>query len=127
MKVPADRKYTKTHEWIRIEDRTGTVGITDFAQNNLTDVTFVELPEVGRRVQAQEQVCVIESVKAAADIYSPLAGRISAVNQELESHPELINSDPYGKGWIFQLELDDPAAEAGLLSADEYGALLTEK
>ncbi|RKX32662.1 MAG: glycine cleavage system protein GcvH [Verrucomicrobia bacterium] len=127
MKVPADRLYTKTHEWIRIEGDKGMVGITDFAQDNLTDVTFVELPEVGRRVQARDQVCVIESVKAAADIYSPVAGTISAVNTELESHPELINSDPYGKGWIFELALEQPAATEGLLSAEEYGALLTEK
>lgn len=127
MKVPADRKYTKTHEWIKIEGDTGTVGITDFAQSNLTDVTYVELPEVGRRVWPQEQVCVIESVKAAADIYAPAAGEITAVNRELENHPELVNSDPYGKGWIFQLKLEQPESTEGLLSAEEYGALLADQ
>ncbi|GAC1639110.1 MAG: glycine cleavage system protein GcvH [Candidatus Dormibacteraceae bacterium] len=108
----AERRYTKTHEWIIVEGKTGTVGITDFAQAQLGDVVFLELPAVGRKLAERESFGVIESVKAASDLYSPVAGRITAVNDKLTAKPELVNSDPYGDGWILKLEL------AGELPAD---------
>jgi glycine cleavage system H protein len=101
----ADRRYTKTHEWLTVEGKTVTIGITDFAQAQLGDVVFLELPAVGRKLAARESFGVIESVKAASDLYSPVAGRITAVNEKLSGKPELVNSDPYGDGWILKLEL----------------------
>jgi glycine cleavage system H protein len=101
----ADRRYTKTHEWLTVDGKTVTVGITDFAQAQLGDVVFLELPAVGRKLAAREPFGVIESVKAASDLYAPAAGRITAVNDKLTSKPELVNSDPYGEGWILKLEL----------------------
>src|ERR1700693_4766306 len=101
----ADRRYTKTHEWISVDGKVVTVGITDFAQAQLGDVVFMELPAAGRKLAARESFGVVESVKAASDLYSPVAGRITAVNDKLAAHPELINSDPYGDGWILKLEL----------------------
>jgi glycine cleavage system H protein len=101
----ADRRYTKTHEWVTVEGKTGTVGITDFAQAQLGDVVFLELPAVGRKLAARESFGVIESVKAASDLYAPVAGRITAINDKLTGKPELVNSDPYGDGWILKLEL----------------------
>jgi len=108
----ADRHYTKTHEWVTVDGKHATIGITDFAQSQLGDVVFLELPSAGRKVAARETFGVIESVKAASDLYSPVAGKISEVNEKLASKPELINSDPYGEGWILKLEL------AGDLPAD---------
>ena len=105
----ADRRYTKTHEWVTVEGKHATIGITDFAQAQLGDVVFLELPSPGRKLAQRESFGVIESVKAASDLYSPLAGRISAVNEKLASKPELINSDPYGEGWILKLELTGDA------------------
>ena len=101
----ADRRYTRTHEWIAVEGKTATVGITDFAQAQLGDVVFLELPSPGRKLAARETFGVIESVKAASDLYSPVAGRIVAVNDKLSGKPELVNSDPYGDGWILKVEL----------------------
>jgi glycine cleavage system H protein len=101
----ADRRYSKTHEWVTVDDKTATVGITDFAQAQLGDVVFLELPSMGRKLAAQEGFGVVESVKAASDLYSPVEGRIIEVNDKLSSKPELINSDPYGEGWIMKLEL----------------------
>ena len=101
----ADRRYTKTHEWVTVDGTQATIGITDFAQSQLGDVVFLELPSAGRKLAERETFGVIESVKAASDLYSPVAGRISAVNEKLASQPELINSDPYGDGWILKLEL----------------------
>jgi glycine cleavage system H protein len=108
----ADRRYTKTHEWLTVDGKTVTVGITDFAQAQLGDVVFLELPAVGRKLAERESFGVIESVKAASDLYAPAAGHITAVNDKLTSKPELVNSDPYGEGWIMKLEL------AGGLPAD---------
>ena len=102
----ADRRYTKTHEWVTVDGKEATVGITDFAQSQLGDVVFLELPSTGRKLAARETFGVIESVKAASDLYSPVAGRITAVNEKLGAKPELINSDPYGEGWILKLELN---------------------
>ena len=101
----ADRRFTKTHEWLTVEGKTVTVGITDFAQAQLGDVVFLELPAVSRKLAARESFGVIESVKAASDLYAPAAGRITAVNDKLTSKPELVNADPYGEGWILKLEL----------------------
>jgi len=101
----ADRRYTKSHEWLTVEGKNVTVGITDFAQAQLGDVVFLELPAPGRKLTAGETFGVVESVKAASDLYSPIGGRITAVNEKLKEHPELINSDPYGDGWILKLEL----------------------
>ncbi len=115
----ADRRYTRTHEWITVEGKSATIGITDFAQAQLGDVVFLELPAVGRKLTERETFGVIESVKAASDLYAPVAGRITAVNDKLTSKPELVNSDPYGDGWILKLEL---AADlpADLLDEEHY-------
>ena len=115
----ADRRYTKTHEWITVDGKHATIGITDFAQSQLGDVVFLELPSAGRKLTAREAFGVVESVKAASDLYSPVAGRISAVNDKLAAKPELINSDPYGDGWILKVELagDLPG---DLLDEDAY-------
>ena len=101
----AERRYTKSHEWLTVDGKLVTVGITDFAQSQLGDVVFLELPAAGRKLAARESFGVVESVKAASDLYSPVSGRITAVNEKLAAHPELINSDPYGDGWILKLEL----------------------
>jgi glycine cleavage system H protein len=101
----ADRRYTKSHEWLTVDGKSVTVGITDFAQSQLGDVVFMDLPAPGRKLAARESFGVVESVKAASDLYSPVAGRITAVNEKLAAHPELVNSDPYGDGWILKLEL----------------------
>ena len=123
----ADRRYTKSHEWVTVDGKTATVGITDFAQSQLGDVVFLELPSAGRKVAERESFGVVESVKAASDLYSPVAGRITAVNEKLAGKPELINSDPYGDGWILKLELtgDLPADlldEAGYKKVTEASA-----
>jgi len=102
----ADRRYTRTHEWVSVDGKQATIGITDFAQSQLGDVVFLELPSTGRKLAARESFGVVESVKAASDLYSPVAGRITAVNEKLAAKPELINSDPYGEGWILKLDLD---------------------
>jgi len=101
----ADRRYTKSHEWVTVDGKHATIGITDFAQSQLGDVVFLELPSVGRKLAARETFGVVESVKAASDLYSPVAGRITAVNEKLATKPELINADPYGEGWILKLDL----------------------
>ena len=123
MDVPENLKYTKSHEWILVDDNQVTVGITDFAQEQLGDLTFVELPAVGDSVNASDEIAVVESVKAASDVYAPVSGSIAAVNEELESSPELINSDAFGAGWIFKIDLGDPAELGTLLGAAEYQAL----
>ena len=101
----AERRYTKTHEWVTVDGKTVTVGITDFAQSQLGDVVFLELPSPGRKLAVRESFGVVESVKAASDLYSPVAGRVTAVNEKLSTTPELINSDPSGDGWIMKVEL----------------------
>ncbi|HKM57806.1 MAG TPA: glycine cleavage system protein GcvH [Chthoniobacterales bacterium] len=120
MLVPEDLKYAETHEWIRLEGATGVVGITDHAQTELTDVVFVELPQVGAVLEAHQAVAVVESVKAASDIYSPVAGEVVAVNSELESNPALVNTDPYGAGWLFKVKLSNPAEISSLKTAADY-------
>ena len=115
----AERRYTKSHEWLTADGKTVTVGITDFAQSQLGDVVFLELPAPGRKLAAGESFGVVESVKAASDLYSPVTGRITAVNEKLAAHPELINSDPYGDGWILKLELAGELPD-GLLDEAAY-------
>jgi len=122
----ADRRYTKTHEWITVDGKTVTVGITDFAQSQLGDVVFLELPAAGRKLALRESFGVVESVKAASDLYSPVAGKVSAVNDKLTAKPELVNSDPYGDGWIMKVELSgelpaDLLDEAAYKKATEAG------
>jgi glycine cleavage system H protein len=115
----AERRYTKSHEWLTAAGKTVTVGITDFAQSQLGDVVFLDLPAPGRKLAAGESFGVVESVKAASDLYSPVSGRITAVNEKLAAHPELINSDPYGDGWILKLELAGELPD-GLLDEAAY-------
>ncbi len=120
MKIPKELKYAKTHEWIRVEKEMGTVGITDYAQEQLTDVVFVELPQIGKVVSKGEAVAVVESVKSVSDIYAPVSGEVLEVNKELENKPGLINEEPYGKGWIFKIKIKNPKELDFLLSAEEY-------
>ena len=117
MNVPDDLRYAKSHEWLRAD---GTVGITDHAQHELTDVVFVDLPAVGKVVKAGEVVCVVESVKAASDIYAPASGKVVAANAGLSANPALVNTDAYGEGWMFQLELANPAERDALMDAAAY-------
>ncbi len=118
--VPADLKYAKTHEWVRLAGDLATVGITDHAQHELTDVVFVELPALGRVLRAGEACAVVESVKTASDIYSPISGTVVEVNQAVVGEPGLVNSDPYGAGWFFKVTASQPAELDGLLGADAY-------
>lgn len=106
MNVPDDLQYAESHEWLRLDGEGGTVGITDHAQSELSDVVYVELPAVGKKVSAKDQICVVESVKAASDIYSPVSGTVSEVNEALKSNPALINTDAYGEGWIFKIKIE---------------------
>ena len=126
-KIPEDLKYAKSHEWIRVEGDMATVGITDHAQQELTDITFVELPAVGRKLKAGESCATVESVKTASDIYAPVSGEVVAVNQEVSNQPELVNHEPYGKGWFFQVRLSQPPQVGDLLSASDYKAQIEGK
>ncbi len=122
--IPSDLKYVASHEWIRDEgDGVVAIGVTDHAQDLLGDVVFVELPDVGADFAVGDDIGVVESVKAASDIYAPLSGQIVAVNEELEDSPELVNSDPYGDGWFIKIRLSDASETANLLDADGYAEL----
>ncbi len=123
--IPSDLKYVASHEWLRLEeDGTITIGITDHAQDLLGDVVFVELPEVGAVVEADQEVAVVESVKAASDVYAPIAGEVVEINEELVDSPELANEDPYGKAWFFKVKPANPADYDSLMSAEEYESSL---
>jgi glycine cleavage system H protein len=123
--LPEDLKYTKTHEWVRVEeDGTVTIGITDHAQETLGDLVFVELPTLGQLVAVEEPCGLVESVKAAADIFSPISGEIIACNDKLINEPELINSGPYEEGWLFKLKPDGDSQLTDLLTAEEYTEVL---
>ena len=126
MNVPRELRYTRTHEWIRFENGLATVGITDFAQQQLSDLTYVELPEPEDQVGAQDEVGVVESVKAASDLYAPCDGVVVEVNRELQDHPEQVNADPYGAGWLFCLRPTNPDDIDSLLDAEQYDELLPE-
>jgi glycine cleavage system H protein len=117
MNVPDDLRYASSHEWLRAD---GTVGITDHAQQELTDVVFVDLPSVGKEVKAGEVACVVESVKAASDIYAPVGGKVVAINNAVSENPALVNTDPYGNGWLFKLEVTDAAERQALKDAAAY-------
>lgn len=120
--VPTDLKYAKSHEWVRVNGSKAVVGITDHAQHELTDVVFVELPAVGRKVKAGEACAVVESVKTASDIYSPVSGQIVAVNPALADNPALVNTSPYGDGWFYEIQLDNAAELGALLDPAAYAA-----
>lgn len=122
--VPPDLKYTKSHEWLRLEGEIGTVGITDHAQRELTSLVFVELPEVGRVLRAGESCAVVESVKAASDVYSPVSGEVVEINPKLAGDPGLVNTDPYGAGWFFRIRLTNLSETTGLLNAAAYAELI---
>jgi glycine cleavage system H protein len=124
MSVPGDLQYTKSHEWVRVEDGVATVGITDHAQDELGDVVFVELPEMGATLAAGDSFGAVESVKAVSDLYAPVGGEVVEVNGALEDSPEKINEDPYWEGWILKLQISD---EGDLLSAADYEKLLEEE
>jgi len=117
---PGDFYYTKDHEWVQIKGQEAVVGITDFAQKQLGDVVFVQLPEVGAKLEAHQSIGAIESVKAVSDVFSPLAGEVTAANQELADNPEIVNQDPHGKGWIMRLKPADLKAVESLMKAAEY-------
>jgi len=124
--VPNDLKYTKSHEWVRVEGDVATVGITDHAQSELGDIVFVDLPTVGRAIGAEETFGTVESVKTVSDIYSPLSGEVVEVNESLGSQSELVNSDPYGSGWLVKIKLSDPSSADSLLSPEGYSASLND-
>jgi len=118
--VPTDLKYAKSHEWVRPAGDVATVGITDHAQHELTDVVFVELPEAGRKLKAGEACAVVESVKTASDIYSPVSGEVTEVNKRVVESPALVNSDPYGEGWFFKVKLANAGEVNSLLGPEDY-------
>ncbi len=124
---PKDLQYTKTHEWIRQHDHVIEVGITDFAQNQLSDITYVELPEIDQRFDSGDEVVVVESIKAATEVYAPVSGIVVEVNTDLGGSPDVINSDPYGGGWLFKMEPDNMDEVDGMMSAEEYEASLPEE
>ena len=122
--VPDDLYYTESHEWVRVEGGNARVGITDHAQAELTDVVYVELPKVGTKVEARGQIAVVESVKAASDIYAPIKGEVVEANDALSSNPALVNTDPFGEGWIFVLKMDSPDDVKQLQNAAAYRAAI---
>lgn len=126
--VPEQLKYTKSHEWVKVEgDNTVTVGISDHAQALLGDLVYVELPEVGKELQVGEECCVVESVKAASDVYSPVSGKVTAINEELQDAPEQINNSPYESGWLFKLEISNQSELSELLDSNGYQAVISEE
>lgn len=125
MNTPADLHYVDTHEWLSIDVLTATVGITDYAQRELGDIIFVELPEIGTEVKIGEPFAVIEAVKTVTDLFGPVSGTVAEINGSLEDSPEKINEDPYGEGWIVRIEMSDPSEGKSLLSADDYGKLIS--
>jgi glycine cleavage system H protein len=127
MTYPVELLYTKDHEWIRVDESVGTIGITDYAQNQLGDIVFVELPKPGDHVTAQESLGTVESVKAVSDIYSPVTGEVSAVNSRLNENPELLNSDPYGDAWLIRVALEDHREIESLMSSEQYQAFLKQE
>jgi len=127
MKVPKDLKYTKEHEWIRVEGNVGVIGITDFAQSQLSDIVYVELPEIGTEVKQMESFGTVEAVKAVSDLYSPVSGKVIEVNQKVKDDPSIINKDPYGDGWLIKVEISNPDELNNLLSPEEYEKLISEE
>ncbi|MDX1694807.1 MAG: glycine cleavage system protein GcvH [Ketobacteraceae bacterium] len=123
--IPSELRYLSSHEWVRVDDDDiATIGITDHAQDAMGDLVFVETPEVGTTLAASDEAGVVESVKAASDIYSPVSGEVIAVNENLEDSPESVNQDPYGDGWMFQIKMSDPSELDSLLTSDDYADLI---
>jgi len=120
MRVPDGLKYRESHEWLEIKEGVARGGVTDHAQQELNDIVFVELPDVGKKVSTGDSICVLESTKAASDVYCPVSGTIKAVNEDLNDDPGLINSSPYDEGWLFEIEMSDASEAEGLLSPEEY-------
>ena len=118
--------YTKEHLWVKVDGNDATIGVTDYGQHQLGDVVYVELPEVGSEVEAGDKIAAVESVKAAIDIYSPLTGKILSVNEDLKEDPSLVNVDPYGDGWIVEIQMSDPNELEDLMTADDYRAYIQE-
>ena len=126
MPSPTDRRYTKEHEWVRVEDNVGVVGVTDYAQDQLGDIVYLDLPSPGTQVKQLEKLGEIESVKAASDLCSPVSGEVVEVNQELTDRPELVNQSPYEEGWLVRIRLADPAEVDSLLTAEQYDELIAQ-
>lgn len=126
MDFPENLKYTKEHEWVRFENGTAVMGITKFAGEELGEIVFVELPDLGKEVQAGESVCVVESTKAASDVYSPVTGKVSEVNSSLEATPDLVNNSPYADGWMVKFEGVDEGSLSSLMDAAEYSKLVAQ-
>lgn len=120
MNNPKDLRYTKEHEWVKVDNNIATVGITDFAQHQLADIVYIELPEVGKVVAQMRNLCVIESVKSVSDVFSPVSGEVMDVNRELIDSPELVNKDPYGRGWIAKIKCANKEELTSLMTAEEY-------
>ncbi len=120
MENPKNLKYTKEHDWVKLEGEIATMGITDFAQNQLTDIVFVELPEKGKHATQSKPIAVVESVKSVSDIFAPLSGEIIEVNEKLKDNPEILNKDAFGEGWIAKIKIEDKKELDNLMSADEY-------
>lgn len=127
MENPKELKYTKEHEWIRVKNDIGTIGITYFAQHALTDVVFAELPEIGKKVTQFKTAATVESVKSVSDVYAPVSGEVVEANEQLKAHPELINSSPYGDGWIFKIRIADKNELNSLMSSQEYAKIAEEE
>jgi len=127
MEVPKDLRYTEEHEWLKVDGTKGVIGITQFAQDQLGDVVFVEVPAVGTELEKENTFGVVESVKTVSDLYAPVSGKVVAVNKDLEANPELVNQDSYGKGWMIEIELSDASQAEGLLSAADYEAFIKEQ
>ncbi|KYK23657.1 glycine cleavage system protein H [Thermoplasmatales archaeon SG8-52-4] len=122
--VKSDLKYTDSHEWIKIKGKTAKVGITDHAQSELTDIVFVELPEVGKEIKKGEEICIVESVKSVTEIYAPISGKITNVNKKLEESPEIINESPYDEGWLIEIEISNNSEINDLLDSDSYKKII---
>ena len=127
MAVPKDLRYTQEHECLKVDGTKGVIGITHFAQDQLGDVVFVEVPAVGTELEKEITFGVVESVKTVSDLYSPVTGKVTAVNKDMEATPELVNQDPYGKGWVVEIELSDAGQSESLLSAADYEAFIKEQ
>jgi glycine cleavage system H protein len=127
MEFPEDLKYSKEHEWVLVEDNVATVGITDYAQDQLGDIVFVELPAIGDKVSKEDAFGVVESVKAVSDIYAPVSGKVLEVNDDLPDNPEMVNEDPYGDGWMIKIEMNDPDELQELMTAAEYEEYVAEE
>ncbi|MFH1741453.1 MAG: glycine cleavage system protein GcvH [bacterium] len=123
MNIPENLRYTQTHEWARIEGDEATIGITDFAQHQLTDIVYVEMPEIGAAAVQGKEIGVVESCKIAADLYAPVSGEVVAINDRLADEPQLVNNDPYGEGWIIKIRLSNPSEADALMDAKAYAAV----